>query len=300
MRAPGSLCRGVSEKNREGKRTARERLQEQREKEKAREKRKRALIVGGSIVAVLAIAAVIGVVAANSGGSGGTSAAASPAGATGTDKLVIPSGATDAPSTLTVYEDFRCPACGQFEKNYRDTIHGLQDSGQLKVEYHLVRIIDGNLGGTGSLNAGNAAACAQDQNKFREFHDVLYENQPSETDDKFAKKSYLLELAGKVPGLKTAAFTACVNDATYDAWIKASNTAFGKSGFNSTPTVLLNGKNIYADTNNPLTPDKLKQLVATANKGKPAGTATPSVTPSVSASAASPSPSASASASASG
>lgn len=279
MRAPGSLFRGVSEKNREGKRTARERLQEEREKERAREKRKRTLIVGGSVVAVLAIAAVIGVVAANSGGGGGNSAAASPAGATGTDKLVIPSGATDAPSTLTVYEDFRCPACGQFEKTYRDTIHGLQDSGQIKVDYHLVQIIDGNLGGTGSLNAGNAAACAQDGNLFRAYHDVLYENQPSETDDTFAKKSYLLGLAGKVPGLKTAAFTSCVNDGTYDDWIKASNSAFGTSGFNSTPTVLLNGKNIYADRSNPLTPDKLKQMVAAANKGKPAGTATPSAAP---------------------
>jgi protein-disulfide isomerase len=287
----------VSEKNRDSKRTARERLQEQRDKDKAREKRKRTLIVGGSVVAVLAIAAVIGVVASSSGGGGSsTTTTLSPAGATGTDKLVIPNGASDAPSTLTVYEDFRCPACGQFEKTYRDTIHGLQDSGQLKVDYHIVRIIDGNLGGTGSLNAGNAAGCAQDRNMFRAFHDVLYENQPPESDDKFASKPYLLQLAGKVRGLTTPAFTSCVNDGTYNGWIKASNAAFGTSGFNSTPTVLLNGKNIYADTSNPLTPDKLKQLVAAANKGKPAGTATPTVTPSASAS---PSGSASAAVSAS-
>jgi protein-disulfide isomerase len=285
----------VSEKNREGKRTARERLQEQREMDKARQKRKRGLIVGGSVVAVLAIAAVIGMVVANNNSGGSGTPAAAPAGATGTNKLVIPTGATDAPSTLTVYEDFRCPACGQFEKTYRDTIHSLQDSGQLKVDYHIVRIIDTNLGGTGSLIAGNAAACAQDQNKFRDFHDVLYENQPPETSDKFAQKPYLLQLAAKVPGLTNPAFTACVNNGTYDAWIKAANADFGKSGYNSTPTVLLNGKSIYADPKNPLTPDKLKQMVAAANKGKKAGTATPTVTPSTSVS-----PSASASASASG
>jgi protein-disulfide isomerase len=233
------------------------------------------------------------VVTNNSGGSG--TPVAAPAGATGTNKLAIPSGATDAPSTLTVYEDFRCPACGLFEKTYRDTIHSLQDSGQMKVDYHIVRIIDTNLGGTGSLIAGNAAACAQDQNKFRDFHDVLYENQPPETSDKFAQKPYLLQLAAKVPGLTNPAFTACVNNGTYDAWIKAANADFGKSGYNSTPTVLLNGKSIYADPKNPLTPDKLKQMVAAANKGKKAGTATPTVTPSTSVS-----PSASASASASG
>jgi hypothetical protein len=71
-----------------------------------------------------------------------------------------------------------------------------------------------------------------------------------------------------------------VNNGTYDAWVKKSNSAFGQSGFNSTPTVLLNNTNIYADTQNPLTPAKLKQLVADANKGKKPGTATPSVTPS--------------------
>jgi protein-disulfide isomerase len=269
----------VSQRKRDGKRTARERLREQREIDKAREKRKRTLIAAGAVVAVLAIAAGVGLlVAANSDGGGG--AVAAPAGATGKDKLVIPAGASDAPSTLTIYEDFRCPACGQFEKTFTSTIHQLEDSGQIKVDYHLVRIIDGNSGGTGSLNAANAAACAQDQNKFRPYHDVLYANQPSESDDKFAKKSYLLQLADKVGGLKTPTFTSCVNNGTYNAWVNKSNSAFGQSGFNATPTVLLNNKNIYADTQNPLTPDKLKQLVADANKGKKRGTATPSVTPS--------------------
>ena len=57
----------MSEKNREGKRTARERLAEEREKQKAAEKRRRVLIVGASVVCVLGLAAVIGVVAANAG-----------------------------------------------------------------------------------------------------------------------------------------------------------------------------------------------------------------------------------------
>ncbi|MEU2896692.1 hypothetical protein ABZ666_12035, partial [Streptomyces sp. NPDC007056] len=57
----------MSEKKREGKRTARERLAAEREKQKAADKRRRALIVGASVVCVLGLAAVIGVVAANSG-----------------------------------------------------------------------------------------------------------------------------------------------------------------------------------------------------------------------------------------
>ncbi|MGW2752966.1 hypothetical protein ACWC4E_18795 [Streptomyces sp. NPDC001273] len=56
----------MSEKKREGKRTARERLAAEREKQKAADKRRRALIVGASVVCVLGLAAVIGVVAARS------------------------------------------------------------------------------------------------------------------------------------------------------------------------------------------------------------------------------------------
>ncbi|MEU9140242.1 thioredoxin domain-containing protein [Streptomyces sp. NPDC048404] len=258
----------MSEKNRDGKRTARERLAVEREKQKAADKRRRALIVGASVICVLGLAAVIGVVAANSGKdkkSDTSGPVVSPSGATGKDSLAIPVGKEGAKSTLTVWEDFRCPACQAFETAYRPTIQELTDSGQLKVEYHLVTLIDGNMGGSGSRKAANAAACAQDAGKFREYHDVLYENQPKETDDAFADNAKLIELAGKVDGLDTPAFRGCVNDGTHDSWVQKSNAAFQAGGFSGTPTVLLGGKNIYADQS--MTPAKLKQMVQEANKG---------------------------------
>jgi protein-disulfide isomerase len=272
----------VSDKNRDGKRRAREALQEQREKEKAKAKRKRTLVVAAGVVAVLAIAAGIGVGVA--GGDDGDSdaasgQAASPKGAIGKDNLVIPVGAANAPSALTIYEDFRCPACDAFEKQFTPTIHTLEGAGKIRTEYHLVTLIDGNLGGSGSLRAGNAAACAQDQGRFRPYHDVLYANQPEERDDAYGDNATLLRLAGEVPGLRTAAFTACVNGGTYDDWMKKSNSAFNGSGFNSTPTILLNGKNIFGSGSPALTPASLTAMVDAANKGKPLGTVTATPTP---------------------
>ncbi|WP_406329186.1 DsbA family protein [Streptomyces sp. NBC_00203] len=258
----------MSEKNRDGKRTARERLAVEREKQRAAEKRRRALIVGASVICVLGLAAVVGVLAANSGKdkkSDTSGPVVSPSGATGKDALAIPVGKDSAKSTLTVWEDFRCPACQAFETTYRSTIHELVDAGQLKVEYHLVTLIDGNMGGSGSRHAANAAACAQDAGKFTAYHDVLYENQPKETDDAFADNSKLIELAGKVDGLDTPAFRTCVNDGTHDSWVVKSNAAFQSGGFTGTPTVLLGGKNIYADQT--MTPAKLKQMVEAENKG---------------------------------
>ncbi|KUO22739.1 DsbA family protein [Streptomyces dysideae] len=258
----------MSEKNREGKRTARERLAAEREKHKAAEKRRRTLIVGAGVVCVLGLAAVIGVIAANAGKDEGSASAGpvmAPSGANGEDSLAIPVGKESAKSTLTIWEDFRCPACKSFEDAYRSTIHELTGSGQLKVEYHLATIIDGNMGGSGSRKSANAAACAQDAGKFTEYHDVLYVNQPAETDDAFAAESKLLELAGKVDGLDTAAFRKCVEDGTHNSWVEKSAEAFRSGGFTGTPTVLFNGKNIYQDQT--MTPAKLKQMVEEADKG---------------------------------
>ncbi|MFF3843874.1 DsbA family protein [Streptomyces sp. NPDC002328] len=258
----------MSEKNRDGKRTARERLAVEREKQKAGERRRRTLIVAASVVCVLGLAAIIGVVAANAGKDDGSDSAGpvvAPSGAQGKDALAIPVGEDDAKSTLTVWEDFRCPACKGFEDAYRSTLHELTEAGKLKVEYHLVTLIDGNMGGTGSRNAANAAACAQDAGKFPAYHDVLFENQPPEPDDAYAKNSKLIELAAKVDGLDTPAFRTCVEDGTHNSWVAKSNEAFQKGGFTGTPTVLFNGKNIYADRT--MTPAKLKQMVEEAAQG---------------------------------
>lgn len=270
----------MSEKNEEGKRAARDRLIQQRELAKARERRRRTLIVSTAVVGVLGLAAVVGVIAANTGDKGGKDKASGPAvapsGATGKDSLAIQVGADDAPSTLTVWEDFRCPVCAQFENAFRDTIHQLEQSGQLKVEYHLATLIDGNLGGSGSLKAANAAACAQDVGKFSAYHDVLYRNQPQESDDAFGDNGKLIELAGKVDGLDTPGFRSCVEDGKHDAWVRKSDKAFRDGGFQGTPTALLNGESIFPKKGDePITVANLKKWVTEANKGKKPGTATP-------------------------
>ncbi|MFI9624226.1 thioredoxin domain-containing protein [Streptomyces sp. NPDC052042] len=273
----------MSEKNEHGKRAARERLARQRERDKARERRRRSLIVGGAVVGVLGLAAVVGVIAANTGGKGEKGKAAgplvAPSGATGKDSLAIRVGPDEAPSTITIWEDFRCPVCAQLENVFRDTFQELERAGRIKIDYHLATIIDGNLGGSGSLRAANAAACAQDFGKFAPYHDVLFSNQPQEAVDDFADNDKLIGLAGKVPDLDTPAFRSCVNDGKHDSWVQKSNTAFRNSGFNGTPTVLLNGEPIFPKKGNePITVANLKKWVAEAEKSKKPAAAPPAPT----------------------
>ncbi|GLV90517.1 membrane protein [Streptomyces lavendulae subsp. lavendulae] len=272
---PCFVWRSVSEKN-DGanrdatKRSARERLQAERERQKTRDKRRRTMIVAAAVVGVLGLATVVGVIAANAGKGDKSDSAGpvvAPSGATGKDALAIQTGKPEAKSTLTVWEDFRCPACKSFEDNYRDTVHELEAKGLLKVDYHLVTLIDGNMGGSGSLKGANAAACAQDAGKFSEYHDVLFQNQPQEVDDAYGKNARLLELAGKVEGLDTPEFRKCVEDGTHNSWVAKSHEAFAAGNFRGTPTVLLDGKDIFSDQANPLTPQKLKEKVEAGAKG---------------------------------
>ncbi|WP_370079030.1 DsbA family protein [Streptacidiphilus sp. MAP12-16] len=263
----------MSQKNDAGKRSARERMQEERAQEEARAKRLRKFGIIGTVLAVLIVAVVVGVLVQNSRSGSSYSASQAPAGTIGSNNLVIPVGASNAPSTLTVYEDPRCPACGQFEKDFHATVNQLLSAGKIMVNYHVVSFIDRHDGGTGSKNGANALACAQNVGKFHAYHDVLYANQPDETVDAWADKSKLIALAKQVPGLDSPTFESCVTNNSFGSWVKAVQTDFDKSGFSSTPTILLNGTSAYPTFNGTeITPATLVSWVDTANKGKSPGT----------------------------
>jgi protein-disulfide isomerase len=243
----------MNEERHEGQRTATERMRAQRRREQSAGKRGRHLKMAGAVVGLLAVAAGVGALIAQQ------ISKTDPA-----DAKPIAVGKREAPAKLTVYEDFRCPACGQFEHGFRHTVRSLEKQGKLKAEYHLVTIIDDNLGGKGSQRAANAAVCAKDAGRFREFHDLLYRHQPSEQDDAFSSGKHLIKLAGKVDGLDSARFRRCVSGGSHNGWVKETAAAFKKSGRQSTPTVLLDGESIYGGSR-PLTPAGLKAQVEAKN-----------------------------------
>jgi len=237
----------------QGRRTARERLRAEREQERKAEKRRRTLKMAGVTVGVLGLATAVGVSAVTLGGKDGGGK---------TDTKPVVDGANGAPATLTVYEDFRCPACGQFESQFHGTVNKLRAEGKLKTEYHLVTLIDDNSGGRGSARAANAALCAADAHRFRAYHDLLYKHQPPEEEDTFRNTDRLLSLAKKVPALKrNASFERCVRQGKNDGRVQRSNRAFKQSGHQQTPTVLLDGKDVYGQSSTPLTPKRLRQMV---------------------------------------
>lgn len=264
----------MSTRHQQSPTSARERLQEAHRRErKAATVRRRTVI---AVSAVAALAAIGGTVVAVATASGSAPAApsgpvATPANTSGPDGTVVVYGRADAPHTLQVYEDFRCPVCRQFETSAGTAVQQLADNGTYKIEYHLAAFLDDNLGGKGSHTALAAAGAALDQgvDTFKKFHDVLYANQPEETTDGFGDVNHVLDLAAKVPGLRTAAFTKTVTEGTYRPWAAKVDAAFASSGTQGTPTVLLDGAtlNVFGHDGKPLTGAEFTALVRRTTGG---------------------------------
>lgn len=211
-------------------------------------RRRRQLLISGGVLAVIAVVAVIGVLVQHNKASVdtaiGTGPLVAPVGAVGEGGRAIPYGASRAAKvTLTVYEDFRCPYCLRAEAAFESIYKAYAQAGKIRVQYHLVDLLDRNLGGTGSIRAGNAGACAQDAGKFEAYHDVLYANQPEETNDGFGSDAALIDLATRVPGLDTAAFRSCVAHGTHGSWVRRNYDALNAllKGSVSTPYYAING-----------------------------------------------------------
>ena len=217
--------------------------------EQAKARRKRQYLIGGLVLIVIAAAVGIGIAVQHHVNQTSSSAA--------NGKLVYPANTVDgglaipygtdqnSKVTLVIYEDFRCPYCKEAESMFNSIYSADAEAGKIKVQYHIVNLIDQNDGGTGSIQAGNAAACAQNVGnaKFKAYHDILYSNQPDETDDAYSSNSTLISYAKQVSGLDSSTFESCVDSGKYQPWVKANysalSTAEGSSV--STPDYLING-----------------------------------------------------------
>ncbi|MFD3696042.1 DsbA family protein [Streptomyces sp. NPDC058646] len=240
--------------NQANKAAARERLRAEREKQAKKDKARRQVIVAGAVAAVLALAGGVGylVMQANEPGYWDKAAKAElvkPANTTGEDGTTVVIGKPEAPKTLELYEDSRCPACASFEQASGEQIKKDVDAGKYKLQYVGATFIDNAVKGEGSRNALSALGAALNvgPEAFLEFKAALYSKElhPEETVDSFAKDAYLLKVADTVPALKgNAEFKKAVEGGTYDRWAIEMSKSFDKSGVTGTPTLKMDGKKI--------------------------------------------------------
>jgi len=135
--------------------------------------------------------------------------------------------------TVEEYSDFQCPYCARAAQNIDPKIE--QDyvaDGRVKLVFHPVALI-----GQESLWAAEAAECANDQGKFWDYHDKLFENQKGENKGGFSIDN--LKRFAEELGLDTQAFNQCIDSHQHEDLVKAETQDAAKKGIQSTPTFVI-------------------------------------------------------------
>ena len=173
-------------------------------------------------------------------------------------KLITNEGSSEPKAVLSLYEDFLCPACGNFERAFGPTISKLIDTGAVAADYHMVAILDAQGDGYSS-RAGAAAYCVADESTdaFRRFHTALFtkELQPAEGGGIYPDDSRLIELARQTGA--AGAVPECINKGKYIDMVKG---LAGATNIGSTPTVRINGQDYDFSTPDALVA-KIKEIV---------------------------------------
>jgi len=138
-------------------------------------------------------------------------------------------GPKDAPVTVVEFSDYQCPACRQAH----DAVLKMREKYGNRLrwvfkDYPLKRHKDAE-------RAAEAAHCANDQQKFWEYQDLLY----STAED--LSNEILELLAGKI-GLAMDPFKACLDGGKHRAKVQKDIEDSKKAGVDRTPTFLINGK----------------------------------------------------------
>ncbi len=240
---------------------------------KAADRKRNLLIQGGliAVVVIFAVALVLYIVMSHEKKAGpGQDKAIRVT----SSKLITKPGTSDPKAVVSFYEDFLCPACANFEKNFGSTVNNLIDSGAVAADYHIVAILDRPENQNYSSRAGAAAYCVADESidAFRRFHAALYspQIQPKEDASTFPDNNALIELARQAGAGGNVA--DCINSGKYVPMVKG---IAGAAKIQATPTIRINGEDY-----NPTTPqdmvNKIESIVGNVpglTVGAPANTA---------------------------
>jgi protein-disulfide isomerase len=208
--------------------------------ERKRKERRRNLLTVLSVVA--AIVLIIGVgLAINQARDDEPSGAADDR----TTEYDVSIGDPDAPHSIVIYEDFLCPICQAFEAASRDKLAEAAEAGDVYVSYRPFNLFsqDGDPRKDYSIASASAFAVVLEESGAevaKEFHDLLYENQPSESGP-FPDTDWFVDLAVKA-GAEESDVRKGIESGAGEAWVAAATDEADAAGIDSTPTILLDGE----------------------------------------------------------
>jgi protein-disulfide isomerase len=137
-------------------------------------------------------------------------------------------GYEDAPLTIVEYSDFQCPFCARAAGTTTPLIEEeYVASGQVKFMHHYMAFE-----GPASVLAAEAAECANDQGRFWEYRDTLFENQ-------IVFSAEDLRGFAEGLGLDMATFNQCLDSGEHEQLVTEETREALDAGIHSTPTFII-------------------------------------------------------------
>ena len=142
-------------------------------------------------------------------------------------------GNSNAPITVLEWGDYQCTFCYRFHENTLNIINeNFIKTGKVKLVFK-----DFPLNGPDSLLAAEASYCAEDQEKYWQYHDELYKNWGGERTGWITRES--LDRFAVTVDLDLLEFNTCLNEHKYQNRVIALYE-FGKEiGIDATPSFLV-------------------------------------------------------------
>lgn len=154
-------------------------------------------------------------------------------------------GGENAKVLLVVFSDFQCPVCGRAYLVEKEIEAAYGDQIKLVYKQFPLREIHPQ-----AQKAAEASECAAAQNKFWEYHDVLFQNQNAL--DIASLKQYAKNL-----GLVTTQFDVCLDKNEAVPSVAKDYQEGTNLGVQGTPTYFINGKMYVGYLSN----ERFKQII---------------------------------------
>jgi len=138
-------------------------------------------------------------------------------------------GNPDALVTIVEFADFQCPYCQSVQQSLKQVLDKYHGKVRLGFRDFPLRQIHPQ-----AQQAAEASRCAGEQEKFWEYHDLLYANQSRL--DPSALKEY-----AQTAGLDAQRFQNCVASGKFQAQVESDLQAGIASGVSGTPAFYING-----------------------------------------------------------
>lgn len=148
-------------------------------------------------------------------------------------------GPDDAPVKVIEFADFKCPACKQWKQTYfKQFVQDYVDTGKVQLYFMNYAFLDRD-----SYLAASAgeAILRQNNEKFWEFMDKLYDNQGDESRIWATEQFLLTFVKENISGIDYDRFKQDLQAHTYLYDVKEDYKIAGSYGVNGTPKFMVNG-----------------------------------------------------------